>query len=321
MPYVFSGRRLKDRTIIDSQSASSPLQRPSAGVIVFAFAALYVLWGSTYLTIAIAIETIPPFLMAGTRFVTAGVLLFAFLRWRGDPTPLRAHWRTGFLTGTLLMLGGNGGVTWAEQYVASSVTALVIATTPLWAALLPWIFRKSPAPKPLIFGSIAVGLLGVGLLVWKPGNGHSQTEIFGFVAIVAATLSWATGSLWSRALPQPENPLMTCALQMLCGGGMQVLMSIVLGEWNRFDPAAISTRSLSCWVYLIFFGSIGGFGAFVFLLRWSSPARVFTYAYVNPLIAVFLGWLVLNEPIGWNMLAAAVLIVISVAMVVASSKK
>lgn len=290
-------------------------------MIAFAFVALYLLWGSTYLTIRIAIETIPPFLMAGTRFVTAGLMLYAFLRWRGEPAPLREHWRMGILSGTFLMLGGNGGVTWAEQYVASSITALVIATTPLWAALLPWLIRKGPAPNLLTMVGIAIGTAGVALLALTPGGVDDRTRTFGFIAIILATLSWTIGSLWGRALPQPKNPMMTCALQMFCGGATQILASLLLGEWSRFAPAAVSSRSFSAWAYLVVFGAIGGFGAFVFLLRWCSTARVFTYAYVNPLVAVFLGWLVLHEPIGLRTLAAAGLIVIAVATIVTFSKK
>jgi len=290
-------------------------------VIAFAFAALYLLWGSTYLTIRVAIETIPPFLMAGTRFVSAGLILYAFLRWRGEAAPSRAHWRMGLLSGTLLMLGGNGGVTWAEQYVASSITALVIATTPLWAALLPWIVRKGPAPNALTILGIAVGTAGVALLAFEPGGADDHTRTIGFVVILLATLSWTIGSLWGRALPQPPNPMMTCALQMLCGGGTQLLASLLLGEWFRFDPVAMSSRSFGAWAYLVLFGAIGGFGAFVFLLRWCSTARVFTYAYVNPLVAVFLGWLVLSEPIGLRTLAAGGLIVVAVAIIVTFSKK
>lgn len=290
-------------------------------MIAFAFAALYLLWGSTYLTIRIAIETIPPFLMAGTRFVTAGLILYAFLRWRGEAKPAREHWRMGILSGTLLMLGGNGGVTWAEQYVASSVTALVIATTPLWAALLPWLARKGPAPSALTIVGIAIGTGGVALLALEPGGADEHTRTIGFVAILLATLSWTLGSLWGKALPQPANPMMTCALQMFCGGCSQLVASLLLGEWTRFAPAAMSGRSFGAWAYLVIFGAIGGFGAFVFLLRWCSTARVFTYAYVNPLVAVFLGWLVLNEEIGLRTLAAGGLIVVAVAMIVTFSRK
>lgn len=290
-------------------------------MIAFAFAALYLLWGSTYLTIRIAIETIPPFLMAGTRFVTAGLMLYGFLRWRGEAAPTRAHWRMGLLSGTFLMLGGNGGVTWAEQYVASSITALVIATTPLWAALLPWVIRKGPPPSLLTMVGIAIGTAGVALLALEPGGVDERTRTIGFVAIILATLSWTIGSLWGRALPQPQNPLMTCALQMLCGGGTQIVASLLLGEWGRFAPASVSSRSFAAWAYLVVFGAIGGFGAFVFLLRWCSTARVFTYAYVNPLVAVFLGWLVLSEPIGLRTLAAAGLIVVAVATIVTFAKK
>jgi drug/metabolite transporter (DMT)-like permease len=291
-------------------------------MILGAFAALYLLWGSTYLTIAIAIETLPPFLMAGARFLCAGLILFAYLRWRGEKMPAAIHWKMSVLTGGLMILGGNGGVTWAEQYVASSVTALIIATTPLWAALLPWMVRKGPAPTMPLMISIVLGLSGVALLVWHPNAGENeQTRAVGVAVILLATLSWAIGSLWSRAVPQPGNPLMSSALQMICGGGLQLVVAGLLGELWRLDLAHVSARSAGAWVYLIFFGSIGGFGAFAFLLRWCPPSRVFTYAFVNPLVAVVLGWWILNEPVGAKTLGAAGLIVSAVALTVLTRKK
>lgn len=284
--------------------------------LVVAFAAIYLVWGSTYLGMAIAIETMPPFLMAAVRFLIAGALLIAVRRWLGDALPTRRQWGSAAIVGSLLFLGGNGAVAWAQHWVPSGIAALLITTTPFWMTILPWLVGRAPRPTPLVLGGIALGLVGVALLIGMPvtgqGNASTTQVVVGSVAIVAAALSWAIGSLWSKHLPMPGTPWMSASAQMVCGALGLALASIVSGEPGRLDLGTISLRSWLALAYLILIGAIVGFTAYVYLLRHTSMAKVSTYAFVNPVVAVVLGWLVLDEQLGARTLVAGALIVIAV---------
>ena len=299
---------------------NAPLRPPSTtsaptAHLVVAFAAIYLIWGSTYLGMAIAIETMPPFLMAATRFAIAGGLLFAARRWLGDPLPTLRQWRSAAIVGTLLFVGGNGVVAWAQHWVPSGVAALLITTTPFWMTMVPWLMGHSPRPSLLVLGGIAVGLLGVGLLVGAPvGTAATGPLVIGSLAIVAASLSWALGSLWSKRLPLPGT-WMSSATQMLCGAVGLGLAGVIRGEVELVDPAAISLRSWLALAYLIFVGAILGFGAYVYLLRHTTMARASTYAFVNPVVAVLLGWLFAHEPIGMRTVVAGALIISAVGLI------
>jgi drug/metabolite transporter (DMT)-like permease len=292
--------------------------RPSPTRIVAAFAALYLIWGSTYLAIAYAVTSMPPFLMGGARFLIAGGLMYAWLRLRGEAAPRPEHWRSGAIVGTLLLLGGNGLVCWAERSVASSVTALLLASTPLWMSVLPWLARKGPAPGAMAWTGIVIGLAGVALLVdLSPAairSGHAAAT----AAVLLASVSWSIGSLWSKSLPAPA-PLMAAATQMLCGGAGLIVLGLICGEMSQLDPAAISTVSWISFAFLVSFGSIVGFGSFVFLLRWVAPTRVATYAYVNPVVAVLLGWAVAGEAIGTRTCIGAALVISAVGAIVSAT--
>ncbi len=286
--------------------------------VLAAFAAIYLIWGSTYLAIRFAIDTIPPFLMAGWRFLIAGGLLYGWLRIRGVPTPQRIHWRSGIIIGGLMLLGGNGGVTWAEQHVSSGLAALLIATVPLWMVLLEWVRPSGRRPAPAVLIGVAVGLAGVVLLI-NPANlgGGSRVDPLGAGVLVLAALSWSIGSLYSREAPLPESQMMSTALEMLGGGALLVLLGTISGEWARLDLAGISTRSALAMAYLVTFGSLIGFSAYIWLLKVSTPARASTYAYVNPVVAVLLGWLLGGEPISGLMLLAAAIIIGAVVLITA----
>jgi drug/metabolite transporter (DMT)-like permease len=263
----------------------------------------------------------PPFTMASLRFLIAGFMMYAWLRLRGEPAPASEHWRAALPIGFLLLAGGNGSVSWAEQWVNSSIAALIVAITPLWGALIPWIARRAKFPGPVVIIGTAIGLAGVGVLVTRPeAGGHAGADggrqFIGTLVLLFASLCWAGGSLWSKELPQPENPFMTSALQMLCGGACLMVIAAIAGEFSRVNPSAVSTRSALAFIYLVTIGAIGGFSAFVWLMKWTKPVWVFTYAYVNPLVAVILGWAIGGEEIGTRTLAAAGLIVVSVAVIV-----
>jgi drug/metabolite transporter (DMT)-like permease len=283
-------------------------------LLIVAFATVYVVWGSTYLAIRVAVETMPPLLMAGSRFLIAGAMLFVWLRLKGVVMPNKSQWLHAIIAGVLMLLGGNGLVVWAEQTVSSSLAALLVALTPVWFALLEWARPAGKRPATYTWIGIVVGFIGVALLV----TGHNSSSVnashnpWGVAALVLAGICWAAGSLWSRYNAKPESPWMTSALQMICGGAALLLVSIFHGEPTRFHFTQVSTRAWLAFFYLIVFGSWIGFSAYVWLLKVSTPARVATYAYVNPVIAVLLGHWMLDEVLGLRALWAAAVILAGV---------
>ncbi|HEV8631542.1 MAG TPA: drug/metabolite exporter YedA [Thermoanaerobaculia bacterium] len=284
--------------------------------VAAAFAAVYVLWGSTYLAIRFALETLPPFWMASSRFLIAGSLLYVWARRRGAAPPQRLHWRSALIVGGLLLLGGNGGVVWAEQRVPSGLAALLVATVPLWMVMLDGAGRGWRRPATQVLLGVALGLAGVALLV-GPGRfaGGRGVDPLGAVVLIAASLSWTAGSLYSRRAPLPASPLLGTAMQMLGGGACLAVAGLVAGEWHRLDLAAASQRSLLAVAYLVVFGSLVGFTAYAWLLRVSTPPLVATYAYVNPVVAVLLGWAFAGEPVTARTLVAAAVIVGAVMLI------
>jgi drug/metabolite transporter (DMT)-like permease len=288
---------------------------PAPWLIIAAFAAIYVIWGSTYLGIRFAIETLPPLIMAGTRFLIAGALVYGWMRVRGTPRPTGTNWRAAALVGGLL-LASNGAVTWAEQWVPSGLAALLIATVPLWMVLLAWL-RGGARPTAGVAAGLALGLAGIVLLV-GPGEllGGSHLDPVGAGAILLGSVSWAAGSLYARKAPMPASPLLGTGMEMLAGGTVLLLVGLATGEGAQLHLEALSLRSALALGYLIVFGSIVAFSAYVWLLRVVSPARASTYAYVNPGVAVFLGWALASEPITPLTLVAAAVIVTAVALIV-----
>jgi drug/metabolite transporter (DMT)-like permease len=290
---------------------------PPRWLILAALAAVYLIWGSTYLAIRFAVETLPPFLMAATRFLIAGALIYGWRRARGVPAPTLAQWKAATIVGGLMLLGGNGGVVWAQQWIESGTAALIVATVPLWMVLLDWARPGGSAPRPLVWAGIAIGLAGVGILFGAPENGGVYAA--GWLVLVLASISWAVGSLYSRTAVLPAAFLAT-GMQMLGGGALLLVAGLVTGELGRVDPAAFSTRSILALVYLILFGSLIGYSAYVWLLRVVTPALASTYAYVNPVVAVFLGWLLAGEAITPRILASSAIIVGGVALITQASR-
>lgn len=287
--------------------------------IIAAFAAIYIIWGSTYLGIAIAIETMPPYLMAAARFLIGGTLMMGWAFLRGARKIELVHWRTALIIGGLLLLGGNGTVTWAEQRLPSGLTALLVATVPLWVAVMNWLRPGGVRPGGIVIVGLALGLAGIAALV-GPANILGQGEgidLIGVGALMIATLAWAAGSLYSRSQHArlPEDAILSTGMEMLAGGVLLSLMGIITGEPARLDLAGISMRSLIAFLYLVVFGSIVAFTAYIWLLRNVPPARAATYAYVNPVVAVLLGWLINGEELTRNMLIATPLIVVAVVLI------
>jgi drug/metabolite transporter (DMT)-like permease len=255
--------------------------------------------------------------MAGTRFVLAGLLLYAWMRHRGQPAPSLRQWRSAAFVGGLLLLGGNGGVVWAQQRVPSGLAALMVSTVPLWMALLGWMRGDAPRPSRSVALGLGLGMTGVALLVSSRGS-HAERSVdpLGAAALTLAALSWTYGSLWSRRADLPRSPFLATAMEMLCGGALLLLAGLVHGEWARLDFAAVAPRSLFSLAYLVVFGSLLGFSAYIYLLRATTPARATTYAFVNPVVAMLLGWLVAGEALSPQAVGAAVVILSGVVLIV-----
>ena len=288
---------------------SNPAKTPQWQVLL-AFAAVYILWGSTYLGIRFAIETIPPFLMAGTRFLIAGTILYTWSRLRGAPSPTKKNWKTVALIGALMLLGGNGGVTWAEQHLPSSLTALLVASEPLWLVLVAWLPPRRERPSLAQIAGVFVGFAGVSLLIFQGGAKAPITwDALGVAAVLGSAITWAIGSLYSVRADIPRQTSLANGMIMLAGGGLLVLTGLANGEASRLHMETISTTSLLAMSYLVVFGSLVGFSAYTWLLTVTTPARASTYAYVNPAVAVFLGWAIGKEHISvYSLLAMAIII-------------
>src|SRR5689334_14001785 len=292
--------------------------RPSRALIILAFAAVYVIWGSTYLGIRLAIETLPPFLMAAMRVLIAGGILFVVAIYNGAPVRQSfANWRRALLIGALLLFCGNGGVTWAEKYVASSLAALLVATEPLWIVLFNWaLSHRRPNAKVLL--GILIGLAGVALLVSDglvPGAGGTNTSLLAVGVVLLASLAWASGSVYSNRNPIDAPTSMSSGMQMLAGGGLLFLLALVTGDVKRLNLEHASWTSIGAFVYLTVFGSLIVFTAYSWLLNNVTPARAATYAYVNPVVAVLLGWSIAGESLTLKMILAAAIIVGSVVLI------
>jgi drug/metabolite transporter (DMT)-like permease len=287
--------------------------------VVLALATVYVLWGSTYLAMRLAIVTIPPFLMAATRHLTAGVSLYAFARLRGAPRPQAVHWRSAAIIGGLLLLLGNGGVVWAEQRVSSGMAALLICSEPMWIVLFAWMRRDGRRPSPLVVAGLVLGMAGLVLLV-RPGHGgDAAVDRWGALVVLIASISWAAGSLYVQRATLPSSPLLATSMQMLSGGALLGVAGALAGEPARLSLSQVSAGSAMAVLYLIVFGSLIGYTAYTWLLRSASPVLVSTYAYVNPVVAVFLGWLLVHEPVTGGMLLGAAIILAGVALITTAS--
>jgi drug/metabolite transporter (DMT)-like permease len=288
--------------------------RPPTAAIAAALLVVYVVWGSTYLGIAIMVETLPPLLAAGFRYGTAGLLMFgavtAYRRLRppAEPTerPTLRHWRSTFIIGTLLLLGGNGGVVLAELRIDSGLAAVLVATVPIWLAVFESILTRRP-PSRLVVGGLVAGIVGVGVLL-VPVEGVRDIDPLGVALVVGGTTCWAAGSLYARRAPLPRSGLLATGMEMIGGGIALAIGGILLGEPGRMAVDSFSTRSLLAVAYLIVFGSIVAFTAYTWLLANTSVSVIGTYAYVNPIVAVGLGAILLSEPITVRTVIATVII-------------
>ena len=287
---------------------------PRRWKIVLAFLAVYLCWGMTYLAMRIAVRDIPPHLMSGARFLVAGLVLYLWTRGRGDPRPTATQWRSAAMVGGFLLLGGNATVAWAEQQVPSGLAAVLIAVAPIWMVAFEWA-RGGPRPGKRVIAGLILGLAGVALLVSPEGDSATQVNLIGAAMLVLASASWAWGSVISKSAPLPKSPFLATSMEMIGGGVLLLLTALAVGQVAHFRPTEVSAHAVLAWLFLVVFGSLVGFTAYIWLLGVTSIAKAGTYAYVNPIVAVFLGWAILDEPVTGRTLIAALVILVGVALV------
>jgi drug/metabolite transporter (DMT)-like permease len=291
-------------------------KRASRAQIVAAFASIYIIWGSTYLAIRYAIQTIPPFIMGGARFLASGVLLYIWARYRGAPSPTRLHWRNAIIAGGFLLLGQHGAVNWAEQFVPSGLTALLVSILPFWLVIIEWVRLPRKRPSGAVLVGLVLGFIGIIVLV-GPGNvgGPSNVRLLGALVLILGSLSWAIGSFWSRDATLPNSAPLTTGMEMLGGGALLLTVGVLSGELSHFDVHRVSHASTLGLLYLIIFGSLLAFTSYIWLLDKVSPAHLGTYAYVNPIVAVLLGWAIAGETLSIRTAVAAAIVICAVALI------
>jgi drug/metabolite transporter (DMT)-like permease len=305
-----------------TKSASSfEIASPNPLLVLIALLTVYVIWGSTYLGIRLAIASIPPFFMAGTRYLAAGAAMFLFALFRGAKMPSPVEWRDALILGGCLLLGGNGGVTFAEQYVPSGTAALLVATVPVFLTIFAWATKLGPRPSVMVSAGLLLGLLGVSILS-RPSpqstasSGNQFHWYVGIIALLVAAAVWAWGSLYSRKAAHPSSPIVGVGIQMICGGALLLLVSISTGEAGRVNLGRVTAESFLAWLYIVVFGAIIAFTAYIWLTRVISPALLGTYAFVNPVVAVLLGWAIAGEQLDSRTISGAAIIVVAVVILV-----
>jgi drug/metabolite transporter (DMT)-like permease len=288
-------------------------------MIWLALGAVYLIWGSTYLAIRFTVETTPPFLSAAARFIISGAVLYLWRRAAGDPAPTPEERRNAVVIG-IFLVGGNGGVVWAAQFIPSSLSALLVATVPLWMLLFDALRIGGERPSPKALSGIIIGFCGAAMLIgWAAADASAQS-FYGAVAVVVASVLWAVGSIYGKILHLPSSPLITTGVEMLAGGVVQIFVALLFGEFANFNLEAVSSRSALGWGYLTIIGPIA-FVAYAWLLRNAPIPLVATYSYANPLVAIILGYFLGKEAITLRILLAAALVIGSVALVSRSQKQ
>lgn len=310
-----------------SSKATTPQERSlhphaTTPLVLAAFAAVYLLWGSTYLAIRVGVETMPPLILAGLRHFTVGLFLYPILRRTTGVRPTSANWKSAAVTGCLLLFVGNGGVSWAEQIVTSGVTALLVTTVSLWLVVVDWLRPGGVRPVPRVLFGLVLGFVGVALLVGpSPWGGSERVDLRGVAVLVMASFAWACGSIYSKHGSMPGSALLAVAMQSFSGGVALLVAGLLGGEFHRFHFAAVSWRSWVALAYLIVFGSCIGLSAYIYILQKSTSARVATYALVNPVVALILGWLFADEIISRRTVIAAVVILTAVVLVITAPRR
>ncbi len=297
--------------------------RPSRLSLLAAYGAIYFIWGSTYLGIRFTVETLPPFLSGGIRFLVAGLILFFWGLFKSGEKPTPAGWLNAAKLAFIMILLGYGGVMWAEQIVPSGIAALIISVEPLWFFIMDWLVFKSARPGPREWAGLALGFAGTLYLAFWSGSASFEAVPgyrIGTLVIFLSTTAWVFGSLASRKTHIAKSTLLGTGMEMLAGGALLVTAGLAFGELTNFSPASVSLRSWLALAYLIIFGSLIAFTAFVWLLKVEPASRVSTHAFVNPVVAVFLGWSLAGEALTTPMLVAACIVVVSVMLITLSKR-
>ena len=291
-------------------------------LVIVAFAAVYFIWGSTYFAIRIAVGSIPALLVPAIRHLSVGLVFYPLFRFKSKEKPTITQWITCAITGVLLLAVGNGTVSWAEKFVPSGLAALLVATVSLWMVLLDWLRPGGIRPPPRVFAGIVLGLLGLALLVGPAQLGvKDRVSPLGALMLTIASLAWACGSIYSRHHPLPRSPLLGVAMQCLAGGGTLLIAAVASGELNGFHWAQVSVRAYVAVFYLAIFGSAIGYSAYVYLLKHSSATSLSTYAFVNPVVALLIGWGLGGEELSVRTLVASAVILSAVILVITGRKQ
>jgi drug/metabolite transporter (DMT)-like permease len=318
MALLRSGKAVEIGAPAEAQKPLEPkADGPSRAKLVLGFAAIYLIWGSTYLGIRYAVETIPPFLMMGARHLTAGAVVYGWARAKGISAPGRKQWLWAGIAGILLFLGGHGLLAWGEQKIPSASAALLCATLPLWTVMIARVDGTERQLGRKTWAGVLLGFAGVALLIGPAALGQ-RLDLLAAGAALASALLWAAGTSYVRRVKLPESKLLSAAMQMICGGGLLLACGLASGE--RIRVGLVTARSAFSLAYLIVFGSIVAFTVYTWLVSVSTPSMLSTYAYVNPAIAVLLGWMIAGEAVGMRVLVATGVIVGGV-MLVSSRKK
>jgi len=301
---------------------SPPPLATNPSLLLASFLAVYILWGSTFFAIRIGLESVPPLLLVGLRHLSIGLVFYPIFRRVSRERPTATQWLSAAVVGILLLACGNGTVSWAEQTVPSGITALLVATVSLWMVLVDWFRPGGSRPSPRVLAGLILGFVGMALLVGpKHLGGSERINPIGATALVLASLAWATGSIYSKHHPSPRSPLLGVAMQTLVGGTVLLILSGVTGEFSGFHFANVTMRSRLALLYLALFGSAVGYSAYIYMLKHSTAARVATYAFVNPVVALLLGWSLGGEPLTLRTMLASAVILTAVLLVITMPHK
>jgi drug/metabolite transporter (DMT)-like permease len=292
-----------------------------SSLLLVSFAAVYILWGSTFFAIRIGIESLPPLVMAGFRHLSVGLVFYPVFRRVSREKPTLTQWRTAIVTGVLLLLCANGTVSWAEKVIPSGIAALLAATVSLWMVSVDWLRPGGSRPAPRLLVGLALGFAGMALLVGPKHLGGERVNPLGALALVLASLAWAVGSIYSKHHPIPKSAMLGVAMQMVAGGTALLLAAGISGEFHDLHLAQVTLRSWLALGYLAVFGSALGFSAYIYILKYGTAARVATYAFVNPVVALFLGWLLGGEPLTLRTMLASAVILAAVILVITMPHK
>ncbi len=305
------------------ESTHNSLPKPNTGhkgassLLLVSFAAVYLLWGATFFAIRVGIESFPPLVLAGFRHLSVGLVFYPIFRHMSGEKPTLSQWRTTVVTGVLLLLCGNGTVTWAEKIIPSGIAALLVATVTLWLVLVDWLRPGGTRPAPRVLVGLVLGFVGMTLLVGpKHLGGSERISPYGALALVLASLAWAIGSIYSKHHPIPNSAMLGVAMQTIAGGTALLIVAGISGEFRELHLPAVTLRSWLALLYLAVFGSAMGFSAYIYILKHGAAAHVATYAFVNPVVALFLGWLLGGEALTLRTIMASAVILTAVILVI-----